>query len=138
MSEHDIILPAAALARAKSAGAPGAAWVSALPGLVADLARDWSLTLGPAMDGGSEAFVARARTAEGQAAVLKLIPPYRDPSVREAETLLAADGRGYVQVLAHDRRRRALLLERLGGRLAETGWPVDRQIAALCETLAAA
>ncbi|MBA4013523.1 MAG: aminoglycoside phosphotransferase [Phenylobacterium sp.] len=136
MDEHD--LSAAALARAHAGGAQGRAWLSALPGLAADLAREWELTLGGSLGGGSEASVREARMADGRAAVLKLVPPGRDPTEQELAVLLAAGGRGYAQVYAHDERRGALLLERLGPQLAQMGWSVDRQIAALCETLMAA
>jgi len=131
-------LPQAARTRALAAGPQGAAWLEGLPGLVEGVARDWNLTLGATLDGGSEAFVALATDREGRAAVLKVIPPHRDPASREVETLLAARGRGYARVLAYDPGRRALLLERLGRQLAEMGWPVDRQIEALCEALQAA
>ena len=129
--------PQAVRARALADGARGAAWLEALPRLAAELARDWNLTLGRVLDGGTEALVLEAILADGRTGVLKLTPPGRD-QVRELAVLLAAGGRGYAQVYAHDEGRGALLLERLGPQLAQMGWSVERQIAALCETLKAA
>ena len=49
-----------------------------------------------------------------------------------------AEGRGYVRLLAVDRSRRAMLLERLGQPLDRTGWSPDRQLRCLADTLALA
>lgn len=136
MSEHD--LTAAALARAQADGAQGQAWLDALPELTGDLAREWDLTLGGSLGGGTEALVREARMADGRNAVLKLVPPGTDPAAQELAVLLAARGRGYAQVYANDPARGALLLEQLGPQLAQMGWSVERQIEALCETLLAA
>lgn len=52
------LVPAAVREKAKAAGA--ASWLDALPGLVADLERDWSITVGRPYQTSTEAFVAEA------------------------------------------------------------------------------
>lgn len=133
-----IDLPETARRRALADGERGAAWLEALPQLAAELAGDWELSLGRTLEGGTESLAIEARLSDGRAAVLKLTPPGRDPAARELAVLLAAGGRGYAEVYARDLARGALLLERLGPQLAQSGWSVARQIEALCETLLAA
>jgi streptomycin 6-kinase len=111
------------------------AWLAGLDGLVRDLASDWRLSIGETLSGGTESFVATARTAEGEDAVLKIAIPGLDPEASELRTLLAARGRGYASVFRHDAARGAMLLERLGCRLNELGLPVDAEIEAICATL---
>lgn len=131
-------LTPAARRRAEAAGEAGRKWLADLPGMVGSLARDWGLSLGGSLGGGTEACVIEAELPDGRAAVLKVAPPYRDPAARESQTLAAAQGRGYARLYAHDVGRGALLLERLGPQLAELGWPAPRQVEALCETLRSA
>lgn len=91
------------------------AWLTALPGVVADLARRWSLTLGaPFEPGGQVSWVAPARDADGRDLVLKV--GWRHPEgEHEAAGLRAWTGRGAVEV--HDAlvegTTSALLLERV-------------------------
>ena len=54
---------------------------------------------------------------------------------REVRTLRAAAGRGYVRLLAADLDRSAALLEPLGGSLADSGLPPERQLAVLADLL---
>jgi len=124
--------------KAQSAGQAGAAWLAGLERTVAELAREWGLTVGRTLTGGTEAFVAEVTLADGRQAVLKVAHPGAMLSAGELQTLLAARGRGYAEVYAYDEARSALLLERLGPPLAELGMPPDAQIAAICETLAEA
>lgn len=116
-------------------GEPGRAWLAGLDGLVRDLANEWGLSVGRVLPGGTEAFVADARTADGQKTVLKIVVPTLDPRAGELRTLLAAQGRGYAAVLRHDQDRGAMLLERLGPQLCELGLSVAEQIEAICATL---
>ena len=125
--------------RAAHLGAPGAAWLAGLPELVAELETRWSITVGRPLPGGTAAFVAQARTAEGDAVVLKIEPP--DPDLHPAgqlRTLEAARGQGYAQLLAHDLEHRALLIEALGPRLSTLGLPPERQLDILGALLARA
>jgi streptomycin 6-kinase len=61
--------------------------------------------------------------------------PGLDPTFSELRVLLSANGRGYAQVLRYDKRREAILLERLGPQLAELGVGIDRQYEVICSTL---
>lgn len=121
--------------KALDEGERGRAWLDGLGDMVAGLARDWDLTLGASMTGGTEAFVVEALTADGREAVLKIGVPGSDLGGGELRVLTAAGGRGYVEVFRHDQPRDAMLLERLGPQLAELGLSVDAQIEAICATL---
>jgi streptomycin 6-kinase len=120
--------------RAAAQGAAGQAWLDALPGLVADLCDRWALVPEEDLSGGTSAWVARVRRADGTGAVLKIALPDAT-SEREVAVLLAANGRGYARVLAADSDRRAVLLELLGPSLDESGLAPEQQIAALCAAL---
>jgi len=67
-------IPPVVRSKARAAGA--SAWVDGLPALVAALEREWSITVGAPYDGATEAYVARAVTADGTPAVLKLALPH--------------------------------------------------------------
>src|SRR5258707_4464825 len=62
---------------AESQGAAGRAWLAALPGLVDEVCRRWSLSLGEVLHGGKWAFVVRVRGGDGAFAVLYVAPPSR-------------------------------------------------------------
>jgi len=120
--------------KAASLGQEGEAWLARLPEVIAHLEEQWSLTAGEALSGGSSAFVARARTADGGEAVLKISLP--DPHFRrQAQVLERAQGRGYVRLLGVDLEHSALLLEALGPSLEQLGMPVERQLETLCALL---
>jgi streptomycin 6-kinase len=113
--------------------APG--WLAALPELVAELAREWSVAVvGEPLGGGTRSYVTRVRTAQGTDAVLKVSVPDDDVPQR-INALRAAEGRGHALVLRADVARCALLLEALGPGVAALGWPPEQQIDALCSTL---
>ena len=111
------------------------AWLAELPSVVADLSREWSLTVvGEPLGGGTRSYVARVRTAGGADAVLKVSVP-EDDGPQRISALRAADGRGYALVLRADTARCAVLLEALGPSLDALGWSPEQQIDALCATL---
>lgn len=117
---HPLSVPEPVVHKAARAGAQW--WLDALPELVADLERDWRITVGRALGGGTEAFVAEATTAEGERAVLKLVLPQGlDAARHEITTLRLADGQGCARLLRDDATRGALLVERLGSSLADAG-----------------
>jgi len=124
-------------AKARALGAVGESWLSALPELVREVAARWDLADLTALDGGTEAFVARARRGDGSQAVLKLGLP-GDGFATEVDTLLRARGNGYVQVLAHGPDLGAVLLEPLGRPLDRTGLAPSEQITTLCRLLPSA
>jgi len=143
MNRQGVALPDAVRRRAAALGAVGQQWVTGLSSLVADLAREWDLILGSPLDGGTEAYVVEAHTADGSLAILKVHVPEQDSFARpghdsfadEIKALLLADGRGYVRVLRHDVARRAQLQERLGRPLCALGLPIKVQIEIMCATL---
>jgi streptomycin 6-kinase len=89
----------------------GEQWLAELPDLVARLAAEWSLRLDVPFHGGSAAWVAPATLPDGTAAVLKVSWPHREAR-EEASALRLWDGQGACRLLAEDRDRYALLIER--------------------------
>jgi streptomycin 6-kinase len=102
-------------------GPDWAAWVEALPALLAGLLEEWQLSTDGAMMHGYCALVAPVRTTSGRPAVLKIGFP-DDESEHEHLALQRWHGQGAVQLLRADPHRRAMLLERLHQeRLLEVG-----------------
>ena len=93
-------------------GPSWAAWLDDLPGLLRDLVEEWSLALDGPSTHGNCAVVIPVRTAEGEAAVLKVGWPHWEAE-HEALALQVWGGRGAVRLLRADPKRFALLLERL-------------------------
>src|SRR5262245_64588893 len=93
--------------RNKAIAHGAAAWLDALPALIDDLAREWSLTLGPPLSGGTEAHVVAAtRADDGMPCVLKLgIPRAGDHIANEATVLRLAGGDGCARLLRADVER---------------------------------
>jgi streptomycin 6-kinase len=121
--------------RAASEGEAGLAWLANLDDVLGGLEQDWGLTIGPALPGGTAAYVAEATTETGEIFILKLGTPGTAVGRHEAEVLRCADGRGYARLLRHDPDRHAMLLERLGERLDTLELPYERQIDIMCATL---
>lgn len=119
---------------AENRGETGRAWMALLPGLVADLCAQWSLTPGRPIDGGRWAYVVQVTTADGSDAVLKISPP-EDEFDLSTGLVAAADGQGYVRLLAQDTARRALLMEALGPPLSASGLTPERMLDVLAATL---
>jgi streptomycin 6-kinase len=115
-------------------GQRGERWLAELPDVIAHLERSWSITVGQALTGGTGSYVARARTAEGGDAILKIAIPevgFAD----ELRVLASAQGHGYVRLLADDREREAMLLEALGSPMAPLALSPEQKIARLCQML---
>lgn len=138
MSDGDIAVPEAVRQKALYQGAEGRRWLAGLRRQIRELEREWGVSVGPALSGGSEAYVAAARTEAGEDAVLKLaIPPY-EHFADEVLVLSAAQGHGYARVLDRDEVSYAMLLERLGPSLNESGLPLPVRMEILCATLRSA
>ncbi|WP_264775339.1 aminoglycoside phosphotransferase family protein [Deinococcus aetherius] len=121
-------------AYAESLGAHGRLWLDSLPALLGRQCREWELGLGNTLPGGSRSYVRRVTTRDGRRAVLKLALP--EPILTtQISTLVAARGHGYVQVLAHDLDRGALLLESLGPSAGEAVRDVPTVLALTAGTL---
>ncbi len=90
LTEPRVALQRVVQERAAQLGDVGLAWQLGLPELIADLEHRWTISVGEPLTGGTAAHVARARTADGRDAVLKLAVP--DPHfARQIRTLAAAD-----------------------------------------------
>src|SRR5215217_2862946 len=127
-------IPAIVRARAAAAGVAGERWVRDLPETVAALQTRWSIVVGEQLSGGTAAYVARAVTAAGDPAVLKVAVP--EPGfARRVRTLATAEGRGYVRLLAQDLEHDAVLLEALGVSLDRSGLAPQVQLSILCTLL---
>jgi streptomycin 6-kinase len=127
-----VLVPEVVRNKALAAGA--ASWLDELPGLIADLERDWDIEVGPPFPDATEAFVATA----GSDAVLKLmIPRPGDHARHEITVLRLAAGHGCARLLRADETRNALLIERLGRPLHQLGLPLARRLEILCDTAAA-
>lgn len=87
-------------------------WLDRLADVVRDLLEEWSLTPDGEAAHGNTAVVAPVRTADGEAAVLKVVRPHWEAE-HEALALQTWGGRGAVRLLRADPKRFALLLERL-------------------------
>jgi streptomycin 6-kinase len=123
--------------RNKAAVAGATRWLADLPALVADLERDWSITVGRPYPDATEAYVAEATRADGTGAVVKVaIPRPGAGTEHEITVLRLAGGEGCVRLLASDAAHRALLLERLGPSLHDLALPVERRHEILCATAA--
>ena len=127
-------IPSLVRQKAWSLGRRGEQWLANLPVLIADLERAWEITVGEPLAGGTASYVARARTAAGAESVLKIsIPEYGFAD--QLRTIAGARGRGYVDLLAYDSEREAMLLEALGPSLAELALPPERTLTILCQML---
>jgi streptomycin 6-kinase len=124
-------LPPAAYNKARAVGADG--WLERLPEILHELEQSWEIQIGAPYADATEAFVARATTSDGDAAVVKvLIPREGTAAAHEIEVLQRTDGDGCVRLLRDDVTHGALLLERLGRSLSELGWPIERRLDVLC------
>ncbi len=98
--------------------------------MVADISARWSLDVGTAFEpGGTAAWVAPARRADGTDAVLKLAWRHYEAD-HEADGLRVWDGDGAVRLIAYehlDERTDALLLERCLPGTAATTLPENEQ-----------
>ena len=87
-------------------GPGGAEWISELPRLLAECAEQWSLDLEEPFDAAFSLVVPAGDV------VLKLNPRGDPEPKHEGDALERWNGRGAVRLLAHDRERWALLIER--------------------------
>ena len=128
-------LPEAVRLKAEWVGRAGRDWLDNLPGIVGALAERWHLAPQAVLPGGSESLILAVEGRDGTPAVLKIGLPGACDCGREARILQLADGAGYVRLFAHDTQHNALLLERLGMPLADSGLSIGQQIDVLCATL---
>ena len=72
--------------------AGAAVWLDDLPAIVASLERDWAITAGQTLSGGTDSYVAEVKAADGSPAVLKVIFPRDVPPARNEITVLRLAG----------------------------------------------
>ena len=117
--------------RANAAAVPaGATWLDGLPRLLTALEQRWAVRITEWLPGGTTSVVARATTHDGRPVVVKAAVPgtwFDD----QARALAAADGNGYVRLLAYDSERHAALLEALGPSLHDSGLSPSAQLSIL-------
>ncbi len=119
-------------------GAEGLRWLVGLGDLIEDLEQEWQIIVESSLEGGSEAYVAQARTRDGSKVILKVAIPENSGNTvlaHEITALRIADGHGYVRLLHSDLSRRALLLEPLSMPLRDLGYSTRTQIDIICTTL---
>ncbi len=87
------------------------AWLDRLPGVVSQLSKRWSLTLGEMFDTSHVSYVVAAVRADGSPAALKVQFPHRECE-HEAAALQVWDGDGAIMLLDHAPELHGLLLER--------------------------
>ncbi|MFE3998672.1 aminoglycoside phosphotransferase family protein [Nocardioides sp. YIM B13467] len=99
-------------------------WLDRLADVVRDLLEEWSLTPDGEATHGNTALVVPVRTADGEAAMLKVVRPHWEAE-HEALALQTWGGRGAVRLLRADPKRFALLLERLHAEDLSELWDVQ-------------
>jgi streptomycin 6-kinase len=135
MSDRTFDLPAEVRNKLVYLGDDGARWLEQLPRFVRNLEQEWHISVGTVLNGGSEALVAHAKTADGGRAIVKIGVPGPTGFEQEVRALKLADGRGYVKLLRHDAERRVMLQEELGAPLAQLGLSIRDQIEVICTTM---
>jgi streptomycin 6-kinase len=134
---RSIVVPERVRLRAEQSSPQTRQWLKDLPGLLAELEQVWELSIGQPLSGGSSAYVAPVKTASGNAVIKIDMPGLHEPYgfQQEIDTLLRANGHGYVHVFKFDYERRALLLEQLGPSMLESNLEPKQAIPLLCKTL---
>ena len=130
-------IPPLVVSRAKSAGARGEAWLRTLDDQIADLEKQWGISVGDALTGGTHAFAAYADGKDGGRYVLKIDMPEDLGGDFEGgvTALKIVDGRGYAKLIAWDMEKKACLLERLGKPVSALSYPVKEQLRLICSVL---
>jgi streptomycin 6-kinase len=128
------LIPAAfAAGVVQAAGDDGRAWLAAVPGILARLCADWSLTPEEPVRYGYLSLVVPVRRAD-ERLVLR-VSRLPDTVAREALALTAWRGRGAVRLLAARPESGALLLERLHGDRSLHGLPITEAVAVVADLL---
>jgi streptomycin 6-kinase len=134
---RNVVVPERVRLRAEQSSPQSRQWLNDLPGLLAELEQAWELSIGLPFSGGSSAYVAPVTTASGDAVIKLAMPGLDEPFgfEQEIDTLLRANGRGYVRVFQVDSERRAVLLEPLGPSMHERQVEAKQAIPLLCQML---
>jgi len=119
--------------RAELLGSAGQAWIDGLPDLIRDLEARWDIRVDSDLAGGTEALVLAAVSSDGRPVVLKLGQP--NSLAQEIRALEIAGGVGYAEMLAADEDNDAILLEKLGQKLVDSGKPDAEQLEIVVRTV---
>lgn len=112
----------------------GDAWLTALPGLVRDVAERWDLRASGPLRHGMAALVLPVESSSHGAAMLKVSWPH-DEAAHEHLALRAWNGIGAVRLLAADPHRFVMLLEPLDADRELSGEDVDTSSTVIGELL---
>jgi streptomycin 6-kinase len=94
-------------------GSRGEAWFDELPRTIRELEVQWSLKVLEPFPGIEYNFVAPAVLGDGTDVVVKIGPPYERTEIHcEAKYLKTRNGDAVIKLLAEDREKKAILLER--------------------------
>ncbi len=130
-------IPSLVVSRAKSVGTVGEAWLANLDNMVSELEKEWHISVGDALPGGTHALVANADGEHGEKYVLKIDMPENlgGEFSNSISTLKILDGNGCAKLYAYDIARKACLLERLGEPINRLGYSVNEQLQIICGAL---
>lgn len=130
-------IPPLVVSRAKSAGAVGEAWLANLDYMISQLEKEWHITVGETLSGGTHAFVACAEGEKKEEYVLKIDMPENlgGDFARGITALKMVNGNGCAKLYAYDLKRNACLMERLGAPINQLGYPVKKQLEIICSAL---
>lgn len=136
-NENKRMIPPFVISRAKSAGAVGEAWLANLDNMISELEKEWHISVGESLSGGTHAFAAYADGENGEKYVLKIDMPenLRGEFSREIAALKMANGTGYAKLYAYDLKRKVCLLERLGKPINQLEYSIKEQLEIICNTL---
>lgn len=131
------LIPPFVISRAKSAGAVGEAWLANLDNMISELEKEWHISVGEALSGGTHALVAHADGENGEKYVLKIDMPENlgGEFLQEIAALKMVDGEGYAKLYAYDLKRKVCLLERLGKPINQLEYSVNEQLQIICGAL---
>ena len=94
-------------------GKRGEQWFDDLPRIIQDLEREWDISVGVPFPGIEYNLVAEAKARDGNPVVIKIAPPFEIVEIHgEAKYLRLRYGKGAIRLLAEDRGRKSILLER--------------------------
>ena len=94
-------------------GLRGEAWFEELPEIIRELEDQWSLRVLDPFPGIEYNFVAPAVREDGTDVVVKISPPFDRIEIHcEANYLRTRNGKAVIKLLAEDREKRSILLER--------------------------
>ncbi len=133
MAKFEIEIPEIVANRARLLGAEGEAWLAAVPKRLRELETEWQISATKQLDGGTASLVFSVEQISGKPAVLKMRLP--GEYGQEMLALRIAQGDVYAKLLVRSVAHNALLLEHLGGKLADSGQSTETQMDIICDLL---